>query len=43
MNYSMLLSSLCCLTVCVALVNGQVHAPLNADERIAAEEKRLKK
>jgi tetratricopeptide (TPR) repeat protein len=41
MKYSML-SSLCCLTVSVALVNGQVRAPLSADERIAAQEKKLK-
>jgi tetratricopeptide (TPR) repeat protein len=52
MTYSTILSSFCCLTVSVALVNGQVSAAgrlrtaqstqLSADERIATQEKRLK-
>ena len=42
MNYSTFLSSLCFLTVSVALASGQLHAPLSSDERIAAQEKRLK-
>jgi tetratricopeptide (TPR) repeat protein len=52
MNHSTLLSSLFCLAASTALANGQVSAPdrlrtaqsanLSADERIAAQEKRLK-
>jgi tetratricopeptide (TPR) repeat protein len=52
MNHSTLLSSLFCLAVSAALANGQVStsdrlrtaqsAHLSADERIAAQEKRLK-
>jgi tetratricopeptide (TPR) repeat protein len=52
MNHSTLLSSLFCLAVSVALAKGQVNtsdrlraaqsARLSADERIAAQEKRLK-
>ena len=42
MNCFSLLSSLCFLTVSVALVNGEVRASLSADGRIAAQEKKLK-